>query len=144
MKITGRAEAFIAKPDPALAFAWFASAAAKGNLKAMHNLAIAYAQGLGTDKDESKAAEWFTRAAEHGYVDSAFDLAVLYERGQGVRQDLKQAMKWYAIAAFTGDAPSQARVDFLRTQMTPDQVRLAMNAASSFSPLQALPDANSL
>ena len=77
-------------------------------------------------------------------MDSAFDLAVLYERGQGVRQDLTQAMKWYAIAAFTGDAPSQARVDFLRTQLTPDQVRLAMNAASSFSPLQALPDANSL
>ena len=102
------------------------------------------AQGQGVEKSEARAAEWFTRAAEHGYVDSAFDLAVLYERGQGVRQDLTQAMKWYAIAAFTGDAPSQARVDFLRTQMTPDQVRLAMNAASSFSPLQALPDANSL
>ena len=132
------------KADTARAVQLYQAAAAKGNLKAMHNLAIAYAQGQGVEKSEARAAEWFTRAAEHGYVDSAFDLAVLYERGQGVRQDLKQAMKWYAIAAFTGDAPSQARVDFLRTQMTPDQVRLAMNAASSFSPLQALPDANSL
>ena len=132
------------KADAARAVRLYQAAAAKGNLKAMHNLAIAYAQGQGIEKDEAMAADWFTRAAERGYVDSAFDLAVLYERGQGVRQDLKQAMKWYAIAAFTGDAPSQARVDFLRTQMTPDQIRLAMTAASSFSPLQALPDANSL
>jgi AcrR family transcriptional regulator len=130
--------------DKARAFQLFAQAAAKGNLKAMHNLAIAYAQGAGTPKDEAKAAEWFARAAERGYVDSAFDLAVLYERGEGVPQDLKQAMKWYAIAAFTGDAPSQARVAFLRTQMKPDEVRLAMTAASSFAPLPAAGDANQL
>ena len=132
------------KLDTARAFRLFQASAAKGNLKAMHNLAIAYAQGQGTMKDEAKAADWFTRAAEHGYVDSAFDLAVLYERGLGVRQDLRQAMKWYAIAAFTGDATSQARVDFLRTQMKPDEIRMAMTAASVFSPLQALPAANSL
>ncbi|MDB5733621.1 MAG: hypothetical protein JWP16_1494 [Alphaproteobacteria bacterium] len=132
------------KPDAARAFRLFQAAAMKGNLKAMHNLAIAYAQGQGTAKDETRAADWFARAAEHGYVDSAFDLAVLYERGLGVKQDLKQAMKWYAIAAFAGDAASQARVDLLRTQMKPDEIRLAMTAASGFSPLQALPDANNL
>ena len=130
--------------DKARAFQLFAQAAAKGNLKAMHNLAIAYAQGAGTQKDETKAAEWFARAAERGYVDSAFDLAVLYERGEGVPQDLKQAMKWYAIAAFTGDAPSQARVAFLRTQMKADEVKLAMTAASGFAPLPAARDANQL
>jgi hypothetical protein len=132
------------KPDAARAFRLFQAAAAKGNLKAMHNLAIAYAQGQGTAKDEARAADWFARAAEHGYVDSAFDLAVLYERGLGVKQDLKQAMKWYAIAAFTGDATSQARVDFLRTQMKPDEIKMAMTAASVFSPLQSLQAANSL
>jgi len=110
----------------------------------MHNLAIAYAQGQGTTKDEAKAAEWFARAAERGYIDSAFDLAVLYERGEGVTQDLKQAMKWYGVAAFAGDQASQARLDFLRTQMKPADVKLAMQAASSFSPLAALDDANSL
>ena len=132
------------KPDPALAFAWFASAAAKGNLKAMHNLAIAYAQGLGTGKDEAKAAEWFTRAAERGYVDSQFDLAVLYERGTGVKEDLRQALKWYAIAALAGDAPSKERAEVLRGQLKPDDVKLAANAALSFSPLPALGEANSL
>jgi AcrR family transcriptional regulator len=132
------------KPDAARAFRLFRAAAAKGNLKAMHNLAIAYAQGLGTARDEARAADWFARAAEHGYVDSAFDLAVLYERGQGVKQDLKQAMKWYAIAAFAGDVASQERVAVLRSQMKPDEIAMAMTAASGFSPLQALPDANRL
>ena len=132
------------KADPALAFAWFASAAAKGNLKAMHNLAIAYAQGLGTDKDEAKAAEWFTRAAERGYIDSAFDLAVLYERGTGVTQDLRQALKWYDIAAQAGDAPSKARALFLRGQMKAADIKLAENAAMAFSPLPSLGEANSL
>jgi len=130
--------------DSVKAFAWFLRAAEKGNLKAMHNLAIAYAQGLGTVKDEAKAAEWFTRAAERGYVDSAFDLAVLYERGTGVKQDLKQALKWYVIAAMAGDAPSKERVDFLRSEMTPADVKMADNAALSFSPLPALQDANNL
>ena len=128
--------------DKARSFQLFSQAAAQGNLKAMHNLAIAYAQGSGTSKDENKAAEWFARAAERGYLDSAFDLAVLYERGEGVPQDLKQALKWYAVAAFTGDSPSQARVAFLRTQLKPDDVKLAMNAAGSFAPLPKVDAAN--
>jgi TPR repeat protein len=130
--------------DPAQAVAWFSRAAEKGNLKAMHNLAIALAQGAGAAKDEAKAAEWFTRAAERGYVDSAFDLGVLYERGEGVSQDLKQALKWYGIAAFAGDQPSKERVEFLRGQMKPADIKLATNAAMAFSPLPALEDANSL
>jgi AcrR family transcriptional regulator len=133
-----------AAPDPARAFGWFQDAAAKGNLKAMHNLAIAYAEGLGTSKDAAKAAEWFTRAAERGYTDSAFDLAVLYERGQGVPQDLSQALKWYGIAAKAGDTASQARAQFLRGQLRPDDARLAANAAQDFTPLPALESANSL
>ncbi|HYS46962.1 MAG TPA: tetratricopeptide repeat protein [Rhizomicrobium sp.] len=131
-------------PDLVVAYGWFSRAAEKGNLKAMHNLAIAYAQGRGTAKDEAKAAEWFTRAAERGYVDSAFDLAVLYERGAGVPQDLRQALKWYGIAAMAGDAPAKERVDFLHGQMNAQDIKLAANAATSFSPLPALDEANTL
>ena len=42
------------KPIRRWPFGWFASAAAKGNLKAMHNLAIAYAQGLGTRRTKPR------------------------------------------------------------------------------------------
>jgi localization factor PodJL len=132
------------KADPHQAFAWFSAAADKGNLKAMHNLGIAYAQGLGTMKDDARAVEWFTRAAERGCVDSAFDLAVLYERGEGVPQDLRQALKWYSIAGQAGDAPSKERAEVLRGQLGPVEAKLAANAATSFAPLPALSEANSL
>jgi len=130
--------------DAGQAVSWFSRAAEKGNLKAMHNLAIAYAQGQGAAKDEAKAAEWFTRAAERGYVDSAFDLAVLFERGDGVPQDLKQALKWYGIAAFAGDQPSKERAEFLRSQMSAQDIKLANNAAMAFAPLPPLAEANNL
>ena len=130
--------------DPVRAFDLFSAAAARGNLKAMHNLAIAYAEGLGTDKDETKAAEWFARAAARGYVDSAFDLGVLHERGLGVAQDLKQALKWYGIAALAGDAPARERADFLTSQLTPAEARLATNEARGFIPMPALESANRL
>ena len=132
------------KADPHQAFAWFTVAADKGNLKAMHNLGIAYAQGLGTMKDDARAVEWFTRAAERGYVDSAFDLAVLYERGEGVPQDLRQALKWYSIVGQAGDVPSKERAEVLRGQLGPVEAKLAANAATSFAPLPALSEANSL
>jgi TPR repeat protein len=132
------------KADPVQAFHYFTLAAAQGNLKAMHNLAIAYAQGIGTAKNEAKAAEWFTLAAQRGYIDSAFDLAVLYERGLGVKQDLGEAFKWYAVAGLAGDAPSKARVAFLRGQMKAADAELAADAAQDFEPLPSLAAANEL
>jgi localization factor PodJL len=132
------------KPDPTRAFALFSAAAAQGNIKAMHNLAIAYAEGLGTEKNEAQAAQWFSRAAEHGYVDSAFDLAVLYERGLGVKQSLKDALRWYSIAAMAGDHPSADRAAFLRHQVSPKEAVLAANAAATFTPLAPIGAANRL
>jgi TPR repeat protein len=132
------------KADPERAFAWFQAAAAHGNLKAMHNLAIAYAEGQGTAKDEARAAQWFQAAAERGYVDSAFDLAVMYERGAGVTQDPLRALKWYGVAARAGDQPSKVRAEFLKSQMTAGDAKLAADAVLAFAPLPALASANSL
>ena len=117
--------ALVSKQDAPRAFAMFQDAALHGNLKAMHNLAIAYAQGQGTAEDDKRAAAWFGRAAAQGYVDSQFDLAVLFERGQGVKQNRIAALKWYLIAASHGDAPSQRRAAQLRTQMTDAEASIA-------------------
>ncbi len=35
----------------------------------MHSLGIAYAEGLGTERNEEAAASWFAKAAMQGYVD---------------------------------------------------------------------------
>ena len=125
------AGALLSKDDAPRAFSWFQEAALHGNLKAMHNLAIAYAQGQGVSEDDKRAAAWFGRAATQGYVDSQFDLAVLFERGQGVIQNRIAALKWYLIAAAHGDGPAAARAQQLRGQMpAPEAVRATMQASA--------------
>ena len=124
------------KEDAAKAFAWFERAALRGNVKAMHNLAIAFAEGRGTAQDDARAAAWFGRAASQGYVDSAFDLAVLFERGQGVRQNRIAALKWYLIAAHAGDGPSKSRAEQLKAEMPDFEAAEAETMAANFK-LQA-------
>jgi AcrR family transcriptional regulator len=103
--------------DPAQAFSWLSRAAAAGHLKAMHALAVAYAQGQGTARNEAAAADWFAKAAVRGFVDSAFNLAVLYERGHGVAQNPKEALRWYRAAAKAGDRFAAARARTLAQQV---------------------------
>lgn len=122
------------KADPALAMHWYEEAAMQGNRKAMHQLAVSYAEGWGASRNYAEAARWFSRAASLGYVDSAFNLGVLYERGLGMPQSLLDAYKWYSIAAAMGDKGSPPRLAVLKTQMKPDDIADAAQAASSFTP----------
>jgi localization factor PodJL len=130
--------------DPRQAFQWFEASALRGNLKAMHDLAIAYDQGQGTARDPIRASAWFNRAANQGYVDSQFDLAVLYERGDGVRQNPVLALKWYLIAGRAGDAQARARSDQLGREMPADIVAQARSLADNFKPENHDPIANAL
>lgn len=133
-----------ASADPRQAFAWFEAAALHGNVKAMHDLAIAYAEGQGTAHDAARAAAWFNRAAGQGYVDSQFDLAVLYERGDGVKQNPEAALKWYLIAAGAGDAQAKTRAGQLASEMSSSDVARAKNAAENFTPSERDLAANTL
>jgi localization factor PodJL len=102
------------KPDPRIGFRWMSAAALNGNVKAMHNVAVAFVSGSGIEKNPSEAANWFSKAASMGYRDSAFDLAVLYERGEGVPQSTQRALYWYDKAAAVGDKESEQRAHLLR------------------------------
>ena len=126
--------------DRAQAMRWLGAAAEQGNVKAMHNLAIAYAQGPAPDP--AMAVQWFSKAAALGYRDSQFDLAVLYERGLGVAQSGADALKWYLIAAAGGDAPSAGRAAILKDQIGTDEVRMATAEAAGFVPKPASRAAN--
>ncbi len=105
------------KPNPQRAFQWYSTAAAHGSAKAMHNLAMAYLNGQGVEKDTAAAINWLVKAADSGYRDSAFDLAVLYERGEGVARSPEDALKWYDSAASLGDSQAAERAKFLRGQL---------------------------
>jgi TPR repeat protein len=102
------------KPDPHTGFRWMSAAALNGNVKAMHNVAVAFVIGSGIEKNPTEAANWFGKAAAKGYRDSAFDLAVLYERGEGVAQSTQRALYWYDRAAQAGDKEAAQRAALLR------------------------------
>ena len=69
-----------------------------GNAKALHNLAVLYAEGMDGKPDYQSAAQWFRKAAAYGMSDSLYNLGVLYARGVGVEQNLAEAYRWFAFS----------------------------------------------
>ena len=49
------------------AMTWYEKAAAQEHAGAMHNIAMMYLDGVGSERNLAKAREWWTRAAELGY-----------------------------------------------------------------------------
>ena len=89
----------------------YLDAAEAGNAKAMHNLAVLYAEGFDGKPDYLTAAKWFRKAADHGMPDSQYNLGILYARGIGVEVNLPEAYKWFTLAARDGDKESAAKRD---------------------------------
>ena len=81
------------RKDLAAARDLYRAAAEKGHGKAMHNLAVLYAEGIDGKPDYRSAAIWFRKAADCGIADSQFNLAVLYARGVGVEQSFAESLQ---------------------------------------------------
>ncbi len=85
------------------AFSLYKSAAEKGHVFAMHNLANGYRNGTLTNLDYKKAFEWYLNAAKLGFAGSQNNLGDMYENGQGVEQSYSDAVYWYTRAAMQGE-----------------------------------------
>lgn len=82
------------------AFPIFLRLAERGDVLAMHDVAVSLERGLGTGKDERAALHWLTRAAEAGHVGALDRLAEVYREGRlGVAPDAAAADAWAARAA---------------------------------------------
>jgi localization factor PodJL len=128
--------------DPAEGRRWTVRAAANGDARGMHNLALDYYEGVGGPQSATVAAEWFQRAAELGVRDSQWNLARFFEAGIGVQRDLASAYRWYLIAGRAGDTAAQARADALKDKLTADQRTRAEAMATGFRPDPAPPPAS--
>jgi localization factor PodJL len=113
---------------------WTVRAAANGDARGMHNLALDYYQGVGGAQNTTVAAEWFQRAAELGVLDSQYNLARFFEAGIGVQRDLAAAYRWYLIAGRAGDTGSLARAEALKDKLTVEQRTRAEAVAAAFRP----------
>jgi TPR repeat protein len=98
------------EPDPVQAFNYYNHAAAQGNVHAMENLGLMYAQGIGTEQNKTKALELVNKAAEEGSVGALSELAYLTYHGVGLEANKSLALDLYLKAASEGHVESISNV----------------------------------
>jgi len=77
------------------------SRAARGDVDAQVQLAVAYEDGVVLTRDVQESVRWYRAAAEAGNLDAQaqYNLGVMYRDGLGALQDVDQAVHWYRLAA---------------------------------------------
>lgn len=86
--------------NPKSAFNKFMEAATQEkNPIAMYNVALAYYNGTGVDKDIIESVKWFTNAANAGDSEAMYNVAMAYKNGVGVEQNWEQCFQWALKAA---------------------------------------------
>ncbi|MEE8386995.1 MAG: tetratricopeptide repeat protein [Acidiferrobacterales bacterium] len=79
-----------------------------GHTLAQYNLGVAYARGLGVERDVLVASSWWKRSALQGNPDASYNLGLVYARGDGgIAPDMTRAAHWWQQAAIHGDAAAQ-------------------------------------
>jgi TPR repeat protein len=79
--------------------------AEKGDPRAMNNLGLLWARGVGVPApDFQEALRWWKGAAKRGYPLAMNNIGLLYANGQGVKQDYKEAFKWWEMSSEQGNA----------------------------------------
>ena len=121
------------KKDLEAARRLYVTAAEKGNARAMHNLAVLYAEGIDGKPEYKTAFQWFRKAASHGIADSQYNLGILHARGIGVEQNLAESYKWFALAAQQGDQDAGRKRDDLAARLDPQSLVAAKLAAQTFA-----------
>lgn len=81
-------------------------AAAKGDAKSQHDLAILYAAGVALPQNNEQALYWLRKSAAQDYAPAQHYLGAFYYDSEFVEQDLEQARFWFSKAAQQGYAPA--------------------------------------
>lgn len=77
--------------------------ALEGDLMAMNNMGVCYAQGIGVvEKDGSRTAFWYEMAGQQGDAQAQFSTGWFYMTGTGVKQDKRIGLKWIHKATAQG------------------------------------------
>ncbi|ATX78732.1 hypothetical protein Ga0123461_0280 [Mariprofundus aestuarium] len=117
------------QPDPASAIHLLRQAAEAGHGAAQLRLAVHYAEGRGTPKDEGRALHWavmatksknreaepylqqllnrVTAKAVEGDAKAQFVLAMMFSKGEGIHADLKSSENWLRQSAEQGNSDAQ-------------------------------------
>lgn len=94
------------------AFECYLEAAELGHVAAYGDVASAYLDGEGVERDHAKAFEWFKKGADSGDCFSQMKLAECYKRGVGCEKDYTAAMELYQrMAARKGNNTGNAEYE---------------------------------
>jgi len=77
-------------------------AAKNNNAKAQFDLAIMYATGRGTQKNEKLAFNWFHKSARQNYAAAKHYMGLSFLQGRGVRKQQELARYWFKLALKQG------------------------------------------
>ena len=73
-------------------------------------LGLAYANGLGVDKDDAEAVKWYRKSAAKGEKEGQLQLGLSLCKGEGVAEDSTEGIRWLRSAAEQGDSFAQHNV----------------------------------
>jgi TPR repeat protein len=105
-----------------MALKYYLFAAEKGHAEAQYSLGIMHQNGWGVPIDEEEGVKWYMQAADQGIVGAQLALGRVYAMDFTDKYDAVEAYKWFGLALKAGDLDAKAKVEFLETRMTPEQV----------------------
>jgi TPR repeat protein len=80
------------------------------NFRAITNLALLYADGLGVVKNEMESVNLFRIAAQKQHVRAQTKLAEFLLQGRGCKEDPFEAFMWFKTASELGSVPASFHV----------------------------------
>lgn len=86
----------------------YQQAAKRGHYKAMLNLSILYARGIGVAVNEGKALDLVERAMKMQSAHAYYSMGVMLQQGVGVKRDKTAALNYFRKAADMGNRYGQA------------------------------------
>ncbi|MGH8119479.1 MAG: tetratricopeptide repeat protein, partial [Gammaproteobacteria bacterium] len=90
---------------------------------AQYQLANAYMNGLGTEKNPEAALAWYEKSARQGYTLAQRTLGSIYLHGDGVQQNKPLALAWYSILSNEGNVLDIHRRDVLKGELTESELQ---------------------
>lgn len=89
--------------DQKMAFVWMMRAAEGGHPRALLEVALSLARGVGVSIDMPRAVEYYELAAKHDVMEAAWRLGDILLDGQGVMKDPAKARMYYELACNSKD-----------------------------------------
>lgn len=97
----------VAEGNYSKAASYLRSAADRGSVAAVYEMAVLYKNGSGVNKSTTTAFEYMLKAAEAGYTKAFRELGDMYHGGRGTLKDKALAEYWYRKAVAAGDTKAE-------------------------------------